>query len=64
MVAFRFFVHRPDSDGGGFERKHFADNETLARRIIDNWNSERPGAVTLLGIEEIKSDKNDMEVRA
>ena len=56
MVKFRFFVHCGVS-GGGYENAHFASSAKDARRIIDEWNREKSGSVSLLSISEISYDE-------
>lgn len=61
MVRFKFFIHCDGWIGGGYENTHFAKNKREAKAIINQWNKENPGSVTLLSVEEITHSeyKND-----
>lgn len=53
MVAFKFFVNCEGWANGGYENKHFAKNKAEAKRIVSEWNSNDPGRVKLLSVEQI-----------
>ena len=56
MVKFWFSV-RCGVPGGEYKNAHFASNAREARRIIDEWNRENPGSVSLISISEISREE-------
>lgn len=53
MVLFKFFVNCEGWENGGYVNSHFAESKAHAKRIVKEWNSNDPGRVKLLSIEQI-----------
>ena len=53
MVRFKFFVNCEGWKDGGYANSCFAESKAHAKRIVKEWNSNDPGRVKLLSVEQI-----------
>lgn len=55
MVKFKFFVHCNGHKEGGYYNTHFANDETHAKSIVEEWNKKYP--VDLISVTEITDEE-------